>query len=77
MTLSGEKPNWANLLDRLNRVEKVLEAAQIEYKAIQAEAAALAGSILAELDRRGLLVEGRDTGAETILRGGAKERGAR
>ena len=77
MTLSGEKPNWANLLDRLNRVEKVLEAAQIEYKAIQAEAAALAGSILAELDRRGLLVEGRETEAETILRGGAKERGAR
>lgn len=77
MTLSGEKPNWANLLDRLNRVEKVLEAVQIEHKAIQAEAAALAKSILEELDHRGLLAEGRETEAETILRGGAKERGAR
>lgn len=77
MTLSGEKPNWANLLDRLNRVEKVLEAAQIEYKAIQAEAAALARSILAELDRRGLLSEEREEEAEIILRGGAKNGGAK
>ena len=77
MTLSGEKPNWVNLFDRLNQVDKVLEAVQIEHKVIQAEAAALAKSILAELDHRGLLAEGRETEAETILRGGAKERGAR
>ena len=74
--LSKTATNWADLLDRLNRIDRVLEAVQIEYKAIQSETAALARSTLAELDRSGLLAEGREEEAETILRGSTKEGGA-